>query len=439
MLPVEELISEFEALLRCDANALDTAGVALQTQRTRRLRGVLDRVDAELATRATALYEAGNSAPATDVITRNQHVSAAEARRREKRAEALARSKQFGDALAAGSIGAEHADVLANVSSKLSEEARAEFFSREDTLLASATTSTPEQFAKTARNLADRIARDQGLSRNERQRRNTAASRRIDDDGMYTLTAKWHPELGAAVWSSLDAKVAAMAASPENAGVDRNQLLAYAVAEYLVGAHQPTRPIEAEVILVADVTTATTGELHEHSICETNHGVALPPESVRRLLCNGRITPIIVDSNGVVLSAGRTSRLANRAQRRALRSMYGCCAFEGCDVPFSRCEVHHVVPWELGGPTDLENLLPLCSRHHHLVHELGWRLDLAPDRTLTIRQPNGTIVAETRPRPPGRPRVEPRIEPRIERPPDPIAERERHRPSEQLALLPRSA
>jgi hypothetical protein len=80
---------------------------------------VLDRVDAEIATRAAALYEAGNSAPAADVITRNQHVSAAEARRREKRAEALARAKQFGDALAAGSIGAEHADVLANVSAKL--------------------------------------------------------------------------------------------------------------------------------------------------------------------------------------------------------------------------------------------------------------------------------------------------------------------------------
>jgi hypothetical protein len=78
---------------------------------------------------------------------------------------------------------------------------------------------------------------------------------------------------------------------------------------------------------------------------------------------------------------------------------------------------------------------PLCSRHHHLVHELGWRLDLAPDRTLTISQPDGTIVAETRPRPPSRPR----IEPRIERPPDPVAEHERRGPDDQLALLLRSA
>ena len=42
---------------------------------------------------------------------------------------------------------------------------------------------------------------------------------------------------------------------------------------------------------------------------------------------------------------------------------------------------------------ELGSLLPLSRRHHHLVHELGWRLELAPDRLLTIRQPAGTIFA----------------------------------------------
>jgi hypothetical protein len=73
--------------------------------------------------------------------------------------------------------------------------------------------------------------------------------------------------------------------------------------------------------------------------------------------------------------------------------MYRSCGFPGCETPFHRCDIHHVLPWELGGPTDLANLLPLCARHHHLVHELGWRLELAPDRQLTIRQPDGTIHA----------------------------------------------
>ena len=143
--------------------------------------------------------------------------------------------------------------------------------------------------------------------------------------------------------------------------------------------------------MLSDHTTLTDG-LHEHSVCETDTGAILPPETIRRLCCNGRIVPILL-IDGVPINVGREQRLANRAQRRALRAMYRTCGFGTCDTPFNRCEIHHVVPWELGGPTDLANLIPLCSRHHHMVHELGWRLELAPDRQLTIRQPDGTIYA----------------------------------------------
>lgn len=111
----------------------------------------------------------------------------------------------------------------------------------------------------------------------------------------------------------------------------------------------------------------------------------------------GRITPIVVDQHGTPFDMGRQIRHANRAQRRALRAMYRCCAFAGCDVAFDRCEMHHIVPWELGGPTDLSNLVPICSRHHHVVHEGGWTLHLAPDRELTITQPDGSEFARCRP------------------------------------------
>ena len=73
--------------------------------------------------------------------------------------------------------------------------------------------------------------------------------------------------------------------------------------------------------------------------------------------------------------------------------MYRTCAFNGCDITFNRCEIHHIRPWELAGLTDLINLLPLCSRHHHLVHEARWTLELAPDRTLTITEPDGQVYA----------------------------------------------
>ena len=69
---------------------------------------------------------------------------------------------------------------------------------------------------------------------------------------------------------------------------------------------------------------------------------------------------------------GRTRRLATPDQRRALRAMYRTCGFPGCQVRFEDCRIHHVTWWEHLGTTNLDNLLPLCERHHHHVHEGGW-------------------------------------------------------------------
>ena len=101
--------------------------------------------------------------------------------------------------------------------------------------------------------------------------------------------------------------------------------------------------------------------------------------------------------NGVVLHApgnlnlGRTTRLANRAQRRALRGLYATCAIPGCGVRYDHCKLHHVIWWRHGGRTDLDNLLPVCSRHHHKIHDSGWQVTLGPNRQLTIRYPDGTV------------------------------------------------
>jgi hypothetical protein len=34
--------------------------------------------------------------------------------------------------------------------------------------------------------------------------------------------------------------------------------------------------------------------------------------------------------------------------------------------------VHHAVPWQLGGATDLANLCLVCSFHHRHFERLGW-------------------------------------------------------------------
>ena len=41
--------------------------------------------------------------------------------------------------------------------------------------------------------------------------------------------------------------------------------------------------------------------------------------------------------------------------------------------------------------TELENLVLLCNRHHHLIHRHGWHLKLLPNADLEITFPDGTI------------------------------------------------
>src|SRR3954451_2924492 len=140
--------ADLAAVLACDVASRGTAELVGVLGSERRLRGVLDSVEAGVTTRLNELNASGSSAPAGDVLARNSHVSAKEAARRERRAKALAKTKAFGEALAAGSVAAEHADALANATAKLDENLTAEFFAHDQQLVAEASVTSPESFAR---------------------------------------------------------------------------------------------------------------------------------------------------------------------------------------------------------------------------------------------------------------------------------------------------
>jgi hypothetical protein len=128
-----------------------------------------------------------------------------------------------------------------------------------------------------------------------------------------------------------------------------------------------------------------------HGLCETSDGRRLPAASLRRMLCDAVVYPVVLGGQGEVLDQGRARRTVNRQQRRALRAMHRSCAHPGCTVPFGSCRIHHVRWWTRdNGPSDIDNLLPLCETHHHLVHEGGWTLTMTPDRVATWTRPDGT-------------------------------------------------
>jgi hypothetical protein len=123
-----------------------------------------------------------------------------------------------------------------------------------------------------------------------------------------------------------------------------------------------------EVLVITDL--ATLAGLDPDGRCHLDGYGRIPIDTARRLCCGADIRTAVLDADGEVLHLGRKHRTANHKQRRALIARDGTtCAIRGCDVPWDQCQAHHITPWELGGSTDLDNLVHLCSGHHHLVHD----------------------------------------------------------------------
>jgi hypothetical protein len=76
----------------------------------------------------------------------------------------------------------------------------------------------------------------------------------------------------------------------------------------------------------------------------------------------------------VPIAMGRKTRTINKPMRDAVMLRDQHCVVEGCEMPSHRCEIHHVKPWALGGPTNLDNLATLCIHHHRTVENGTWQL-----------------------------------------------------------------
>jgi hypothetical protein len=130
-------------------------------------------------------------------------------------------------------------------------------------------------------------------------------------------------------------------------------------------------PVDAGILDLGspDLDSLAGGRL---GIGYLDNGDALSPEAVRRIACDARIIPTILDGDGAILDMGRGRRLWTYAARAAVIQRDGGCAFPGSDRLPQWCEVHHRISWLRGGRTDLDNGVLLCAAHHRLIHDERW-------------------------------------------------------------------
>ncbi len=120
-------------------------------------------------------------------------------------------------------------------------------------------------------------------------------------------------------------------------------------------------------------------------------GTILDPATVGRLACDAGVHRVVTDGRSAILDYGTTTRTVPAPLFNALVIRDRHCRYPGCDRPPDWTEAHHIRWVTHGGRTALDNLVLLCSRHHHLLHSPGWHAKLLPDATLEITDPQGQV------------------------------------------------
>jgi hypothetical protein len=118
-------------------------------------------------------------------------------------------------------------------------------------------------------------------------------------------------------------------------------------------------------------------------------GTHVSAETLRRVACDAGMVAV---GGGGELSIGRRTRTIPPAIRRALQLRDRGCRFPGC-THNRFLHGHHVQHWLHGGETSVDNLVLLCTRHHHLVHEGGWSIECDDGGECVFVKPDGEPMA----------------------------------------------
>jgi hypothetical protein len=380
-----------------DAAAEDRSGWSngALTDRLKELLGARERLDAQIVELA-GLWDA-RRAWADDGATQAEtwletrcDLSRPEAVRIARSGRLVRQCERAGKALAAGDIGTGHVEVLARAAGGR----RGDVFATAGDGLVDAAISTRSlrDFEWVARRW-ERVA-DDHAERRESEAIDVSYRLHVSAtyEGAVRIDGLLDPVGGALVMRALETE-------PDPADAPRRRTASQRRADALVEmahAHltdpKTGKGSGAEVLVLTDAATLHGGVAEPVSVVTDIDPIGpVAPESVRRLCCDGVARRVLVDATGEVLDLGRRTRTVTDAQRRAVVARDRHCRFAGCRRPARSCQVHHLVFWEHGGRSDLENLCLVCWFHHRLVHEGGWRLRRAASEIVTVR-PDGSRI-----------------------------------------------
>jgi hypothetical protein len=396
-----ELRSAVDALVACDPSELDDDALGELIVEVTRQR---DRLEAVVA-RATAAHgrrlawKADGARSQKQWLSERCRLSRGQAAAASDVARRLTQLPQTTDALADGSIGAEHARIAARAVRDLPDDAVGGL----DRLVAEeAATANPSTLRRAIDDYAHRATPDSLAEREDRAWRTRRLDVRRGSDGSVIVDGRLDPVGGETVLSAL-----APLAAPHDTHDDRlpEQRRADALVELagraLSAGDQPTVARQRPHVTVT-VDLDTLKHRPGSPSASLDRLGAISGEAARRLACDAGVTRVITRGASQPIDVGRASRTVTVSQWRTLVVRDRGCV--GCAAPAAWCEAHHIRHWADGGPTNLDNLALVCWGCHRSVHEGRYKLVRGPTGNWAIHPPPPKKKPRRPSAEPGRPR-----------------------------------
>ncbi len=339
-------------------------------------------VKAEMVGELARLRGEGHAA---DVLRDSLRQSRGRAKQDVKLAEQLGRAPGTAEALRSGSITPRQAKMIAEAM----EQTPSGDSGGEAGLLDAAGREPEDLLARTVRDFVNEQTRDDLGERRKRQRERRYLNIKQEPDGMFSLMGRFDPVAGSRIETALTATANRLFhAEDAKRRLSSGQRMADALEQLVTntggGAGRSAGKAQGvDLLVVADYDTVA-GQLRDARLVD---GTPLSVEELLGLACDARILPTIFKGKSEPLWLGRGRRHASSRQRAVLAVRDKGCV--GCGASANWCQAHHIVHWEHGGKTDLDNLCLLCSYcHHHLVHTKGAQIIRDAHGRFTLQQPD---------------------------------------------------
>ncbi|MGI9018939.1 MAG: DUF222 domain-containing protein [Euzebya sp.] len=282
----------------------------------------------------------------------------------------------------------------------------------------------PDRIVATTADLAARLDRE-GLEKNEdAQERSQRLVLQPGFDGWTEIHGTLAPEVGAMVGEALDAAADPPVSPGDPQPVDADgkvipksvrpvlsraqqwaEALGRIAATYLGGHNdQPdadggcglARRARPRVMLIARLTDLLptdpyadddadggVGSIVSRLLLRRGSGqMRISRALVRSIADDADLIPVFTDDADMPVAIGDSYSPITPALRRAVIARDQGCRAPGCSAPAAHCDVHHVIPREDGGPTEITNTALICRGDHTQVTRGRWRMRMDPDGTL---------------------------------------------------------